>query len=435
MPILTLKNDAQVSPKDFIQRADGLFQLYLVEEEQRVDEKVKKPSDRAERRQEIDLLQRIFRTRKSLSELLRGAFIKGEIDWESEEVLSAEELAAFIEQVAYFSDQYYNRNYSRYQLVVSRQGGGTPLAFLGRELLEDETIGVDHMLIIMNFRKYLRNCYLIEEETGEEKAKGDLFEVKCEFHAGMTMLIQLIWVAGLDEESQRKWVHSLLAVMGAKDLEAARLSSFMERCEGLFEQFPEEEADKETGIEEIRKIMVSLEGVFKEVLAGYWQETVAEEKYKMVVIGDESGKGIYLLSVNNFYFNAGEDGDCCEIDIFPRNGEKAPRSRYPELVGDCKDVSVFNGNGRKVYWGDLLPEDIEGLKGVYYVLSQMDSFHDVPKFVIKAESMKAADDFLRPKDTLIPVEEMARDKVALDPDYVRMKALGKIKNGEFVKNG
>jgi len=83
---------------------------------------------------------------------------------------------------------------------------------------------------------------------------------------------------------------------------------------------------------------------------------------------------------------------------------------------------VFDINGYRIYWGDLTYEDIKELKGTYYVLTQKNGYYDVPKPFIKVESLKESDDPFRFSDNpLLP-----RDKISLDPNYVKIKAFGKI---------
>jgi len=44
-----------------------------------------------------------------------------------------------------------------------------------------------------------------------------------------------------------------------------------------------------------------------------------------------------------------------------------------------KNVSIFDVTGAKITWGDIAPEDVEGMLGVYYILSEHISFWDPPK--------------------------------------------------------
>lgn len=41
-----------------------------------------------------------------------------------------------------------------------------------------------------------------------------------------------------------------------------------------------------------------------------------------------------------------------------------------------KNTSIFDLAGRKVIWGDIAPEDVDEMKGVYYLLSEYKSFWD-----------------------------------------------------------
>lgn len=95
-----------------------------------------------------------------------------------------------------------------------------------------------------------------------------------------------------------------------------------------------------------------------------------------------------------------------------------------------KNVSIFDLTGRKLTWGDIRPEDVLGMKGVYYVLSQHKSFFDVPQ----DENISPEWDF-RSEDqysesTLrdnLPLTEPAR----IPLDYIKANAIARIVNGRI----
>jgi hypothetical protein len=55
--------------------------------------------------------------------------------------------------------------------------------------------------------------------------------------------------------------------------------------------------------------------------------------------------------------------------ITMRQGQILPRSRM-----FCKNSSVFDVTGRKLIWGDIGPDDVKEMFGVYYILSEHSSF-------------------------------------------------------------
>jgi hypothetical protein len=52
-----------------------------------------------------------------------------------------------------------------------------------------------------------------------------------------------------------------------------------------------------------------------------------------------------------------------------RQGQILPRSRM-----FCKNASVFDVSGRKLIWGDIGPDDVKQMFGVYYIMSEHSSF-------------------------------------------------------------
>ena len=55
--------------------------------------------------------------------------------------------------------------------------------------------------------------------------------------------------------------------------------------------------------------------------------------------------------------------------ITMRQGQILPRSRMY-----CKNASVFDLSGRKIIWGDIGPDDVKQMFGVYYIMSEHASF-------------------------------------------------------------
>ena len=55
--------------------------------------------------------------------------------------------------------------------------------------------------------------------------------------------------------------------------------------------------------------------------------------------------------------------------ITMRQGQILPRSSM-----FCKNASVFDLSGRKIIWGDIGPDDVKQMVGVYYIMSEHTSF-------------------------------------------------------------
>jgi hypothetical protein len=52
-----------------------------------------------------------------------------------------------------------------------------------------------------------------------------------------------------------------------------------------------------------------------------------------------------------------------------RQGQILPRGRM-----FCKNASVFDVTGRKLVWGDIGPDDVKEMYGVFYLLSEHSSY-------------------------------------------------------------
>jgi hypothetical protein len=55
--------------------------------------------------------------------------------------------------------------------------------------------------------------------------------------------------------------------------------------------------------------------------------------------------------------------------ITMRQGQILPRNKM-----FCKNASIFDISGIKIIWGDLGPDDVKNMYGVYYVMSEHSSF-------------------------------------------------------------
>jgi hypothetical protein len=74
--------------------------------------------------------------------------------------------------------------------------------------------------------------------------------------------------------------------------------------------------------------------------------------------------------------------------ITMRQGQILPRSRM-----FCKNSSVFDVTGRKLIWGDIGPDDVKQMYGVYYILSEHASFwNPVEKDVTSTRWSRRSDD-------------------------------------------
>lgn len=103
------------------------------------------------------------------------------------------------------------------------------------------------------------------------------------------------------------------------------------------------------------------------------------------------------------------------------NGQMLPRETY-----FCKNVSIFDLTGTKIFWGDIAPEDVRNMMGIYYILTEHTSYWNPPKSAVKLNQKNNED--INSKSSyrhLLP----EREAVALDIDYIKRNAIARINDG------
>lgn len=106
-----------------------------------------------------------------------------------------------------------------------------------------------------------------------------------------------------------------------------------------------------------------------------------------------------------------------------QNGQIRSYSRY-----FCKNGSIFDVTGLKIVWGDIAPEDVKDMLGVYYILSEHKSFWKPDETAIKKSYFRRDDPNSKsPFRDLLPDFEPA----VFDPSYVKTHAIARIVDGEI----
>jgi len=83
----------------------------------------------------------------------------------------------------------------------------------------------------------------------------------------------------------------------------------------------------------------------------------------------------------------------------------------------CKNASIFDITGKKITWGDIAPEDVNEMMGVYYILSEEKSLWN--KNEIKENSRDHSPDL---------------EGFVFNIDYIKRKAFARIIDGEIQTN-
>ncbi len=419
---LTLKPGMAVSLAELMDSVDASMDFYLRRLKQ-------------EGKAEASVWLEIF-SKKPLSEQLRNLY-SGQLDFSSDQVLSAAELYHLLHQeLAGGTYNMFARCLGAAQIQqTARLNKISLLAAAGRLWFEcDDITSADHMYIFENyFGDYLINAYF------DRHPKPHNFKI--DLHLLMTHLIPAIAICDFSEDDKLRFIHSLLFLLHS-DADNATLETFLNTVLKAKETIPENAVlvDLDAALAEIRVL-------FQTHFPSCWLAGDYELKARIVRYKGRDKEHLEIVPPDNMYFDEPRNIEAPD-DEFPPDGNIVSRNEYSKLI--CKDGSVFLPNGQKVFWGDLRHEDICHLKGVYYVLSQEDSFHQVPEDFVMVEALFPADDPHRPSEEERahfqrgfeeamgipegPLLQPKRDKVALHPDYVRLKARGRIENGVFVEN-
>ena len=106
-----------------------------------------------------------------------------------------------------------------------------------------------------------------------------------------------------------------------------------------------------------------------------------------------------------------------------KNGQIRSRDKY-----FCKNASIFDVTGMKLVWGDIEPNDVKDMQGVYYILSEHKSFWKIDETDVKGWNFRSKDpNSISPFKHLLPDFE----PVILDLKYVKKNSIGRIINGEI----
>jgi hypothetical protein len=74
--------------------------------------------------------------------------------------------------------------------------------------------------------------------------------------------------------------------------------------------------------------------------------------------------------------------------ITMRQGQILPRNKM-----FCKNASIFDVTGRKLIWGDIGPDDVKEMYGVFYLLSEHSSFWNPAEKDVEGWSLRSDDPF------------------------------------------
>lgn len=407
MPHFEYADSEPVSPKKFLGKVDEHLDRYLTEE-------VEQP-DGVEHGSDVDanLLRVILGTRKPFSQVLCSSI--ADVDWGSEDLLSAEEFQKLCTKVSEFTDGYCKDHSERlWREALEKQM--SVMALAGKEIFEDEGIKQHHMNMFFRFGGWLRRIYLHESKTKEELKADEHVDAFMALNDAYNIVVGSIATEAQESMLGKQLLHSFLKLANS-DVQSRDIQMWMGELEAELQQLSENASS-----ENIQQVV---EKVFRKHFPNFWIENVTREVAKVVKIGTNDECRIKVLPVEHFYFQE-TIGESTETDHLPPEGNL----HHGEHV--FHNATLFNNLGEKVFWGDLTNDEIKEIRGPYYVLSQGDSYFDVPAWAMLPESTVPAGDINRPKG--LPDAMFASDKRLLRLSYIKAVAMGVIENGQFTKN-
>ncbi|MBI3336562.1 hypothetical protein HYZ98_03290 [Candidatus Peregrinibacteria bacterium] len=395
-----------VTPRQIITNVDRLLNTYLT---------IESTPDGCEysNRADANLLQALFQTRRSFSDALLSQL--PDIDWGQDVPLSPEEFDALCQRISTFADEYCTKNWSRLS-IQARDARASPQALAGREILEDADIQQPHMNVLYRFGLSLRTTYLHKTPTDEERQTEENIEAH---QTLLSILTDVVAVLGQQEPHQsiegKKLLQSLISLL-EKNVPAASIIQWAHETQVTLKGY-----ECLTPSDALHIIAVS----FQKEFGAQWHSDLSQEVAKVVSVGAPDSPIVRLLPTDNFYFK----------DTI---GEPPTKDSLP-LEGNCHhgphifhNASLFNYLGEKVFWGDLVDEEIRRIQGPYYVLNELDSYHEIPDWALLPEADQLSRDPFRPEG--IPDDAFPPDQRLLRVSYIKIVALGKIEHGEFIEN-
>jgi len=110
-------------------------------------------------------------------------------------------------------------------------------------------------------------------------------------------------------------------------------------------------------------------------------------------------------------------------EAIPPRGNLRPRETMI-----FKNASIFDVAGTKITWGDIAPEDVRMMLGVYYILSEHKSFwHPPENAVIRFGSTSDDPNSQSPFRDLLP----GKEPMIMDIRYIKASAIARIVDGEI----
>lgn len=392
---MKLKQGREISPSELFVSIDQTFQLYLNREERKNED--------PEYRERATLLRTLFSSRLSLLEVLKE-HLKDNVPWDSKDPLDASTLDRVLHLLGEFDLDYRTSNLPRLR-EESGKKCLTPEVLAAREYLRSPEIDDKAVILLKDFFVYhLRSVYIDDKEETKRKP-----EIQIDFEYHIKSAIKYVVLSDINERRKSKIVHELMYLLTSPDISDKQIDRFIKgltRLQNITYDGFNDKQQKEF-------IAKHIESELYLAAPDCMIDEVTEEEFKIVVLENEN---YYIVPPDNFYFDHEEDRTPRLNDRFPVGSTVADTNLREQLVGNQRDICAFDKLGRKVYEGDLISHDIVGLIGTYYILRASDAIRNIPLHVVDDPSLEE------------------KKRTAINCEYMRITALGRIHDGEFHPN-
>lgn len=364
-----------------------------------------------------------------------------EYDWNSDEEFNPATLRQFLEKISEIGGCLYSKLSGEDRMHFENTKWDSPVWFAGKKYFQDETIQTNDIV----FLEYLLRYHLVNQWihlTESDKKVVDENMVRRAFSESLQSFMKTILipsVALFDITDSSELIQRILFIVSKlQELPIAMVVDFNEKLKSTSLEHHENECS-------IQEKLLHVNNQFRQLIiqtcGSYGTTEFTNFRVQTVLvweknIEDPSRCLARLIPLENFYFRKDEE-------IVPETPESFPTPGNPiwnrDMIVGPKGCNVFDPTGNKVFWWDMSQSDIKKIKGTYYVLTRSEWWSDAPDFLKwNIRSIGPTKDPFSPGYLTNPLTWepviIPNDVQWLNPEYIRMMAVAKIENWEYIKN-
>ncbi len=384
--------------KDFTDQLDFFFKLYL-----------------KEYNIQNSLASKIVKEKWWISSMIKEIFWY-EFNWESDEKIDIHNLEFFL----FYLSKFLNKIYTNHPELkdILKEWLWTKEWIAGKEFFNNPSVDVNEIYLIeLFFKEFLVSKWIKNtSEYNNEIIKKDSQE---SFKILVNDLIETVVFIKWKNNNVEWWsdLIQLLLLLKTKyhQLNLEKIEDFIENINNSFEIFSKTEFEEKI----IIFVLEQIKKFFPEI---YWRELILYN-IEAVLLWRWKPEKSYLLDKQNFYFKRQNEKKTGEMDQFPRNWKHLKESKNDEIF---KDINIYDIYWKKVYWWDITKRHFSKLTWTYFILTENDAIDNIPKFAKTNVRVLCKDKKTTQHENITTAY--------IDTDYMRIKAIWKIQNWEYIKN-